>query len=167
MSNDAIAAEFLGQSRLRLQHSLEKVSHCLAQLDDQQVWWRPHPGHNSIGNIILHLCGNLGQWIVSGVGGAPDVRDRPREFSERGPIARSELIERLAQTIAQADTALAAAPADRLLEPRRIQGFDEHMLSAIYDSVAHLQGHTQEIVFITRLQLGERYRFHWTPPPVE
>jgi hypothetical protein len=61
-------------------------------LNDEQLWWRSQPSLNCIGNLILHLCGNLRQWIVSGVGGAADLRDRPAEFAERGPIAKEELL---------------------------------------------------------------------------
>jgi hypothetical protein len=100
---------------------------------------------------------------VAGAGGAADIRNRPQEFAERGPLTKGELMSRLAAAIADADAALSSTAAPRLLEPRRIQGFDETVLSGIYDSVAHLAGHTQEIVYVTRLQLGDRYRFHWTP----
>ena len=75
-----------------------KIKHCLDQLTDGQVWWRPKPSLNSIGNLILHLCGNLRQWVVCGVGGATDNRDRPSEFSERGPISKADLLRTLAET---------------------------------------------------------------------
>lgn len=122
---------------------------------------------NSVGNLLLHLGGNLRQWIVSGVGGVADARDRPAEFAERGPIPGQELIRRLDATVAEADAALAALDGSRLLEPRRIQGFDETVLSAIWRSLEHLSGHAQEIVCITRVQLGERYRFAWAPTAPE
>jgi hypothetical protein len=131
------------------------------------VWWRPQPALNSIANLILHLQGNLRQWIVSGVGGAPDTRNRPAEFSERRPIPRDELLRRLEEVINQADAALARATAAQLLQPRRIQGFDETVLSAIWDSLTHLSGHTQEIVYMTRLQLGDAYCFEWVPATPE
>jgi hypothetical protein len=160
---NVVGEAFLSQSRKRLHRCLEKIRHCADQLEDQQIWWRPHESQNSIANLILHLCGNLRQWIVAGAGGAADIRNRPQEFAERGPLTKGELMSRLAAAIADADAALSSTAAPRLLEPRRIQGFDETVLSGIYDSVAHLAGHTQEIVYVTRLQLGDRYRFHWTP----
>jgi hypothetical protein len=122
---------------------------------------------NSIGNLVLHLCGNVRQWIVSGVGGAADVRNRPQEFAERGPFERDELLRRVGEAAQQADQVLAAVSPLRLLERRRIQGFDATGLSAILDSVAHFKGHTQEIVGLTRWQLGDAYRFQWTPSTPE
>jgi hypothetical protein len=71
-----------------LTSALGKINHCLGQLSDEQVWWRSQPSLNSIGNLILHLSGNLRQWLVAGLGDAKDVRDRPAEFAERGPIPK-------------------------------------------------------------------------------
>jgi hypothetical protein len=158
---------FLAEARRRLAAAHERIRHCVGQLDDGRVWWRPAESMNSVGNILLHLCGNLRQWLVAGVGGAADFRDRPREFAERGPIPRDELLGRLAAVVAAADAALAAADATRLLDARRIQGFDETVLSAVFDCLTHLSGHAQEIVYVTRLQLGEAYRFAWVPATPE
>ena len=158
---------YLAESRRRLAACHERITHCLGQLDDAQVWWRARPALNSIGNLVLHLCGNLRQWLVSGVGGAADVRDRPAEFAEQGPIPKEELLRRLGAVVRAADNALSRVEDSRLLEARRIQGFDETVLSAIFDSLAHLAGHTQEIVFVTRLQLGDAYRFAWAPATPE
>jgi hypothetical protein len=162
-----LASAYIGLARKHLADRIERIKHCVGQLDDAQVWWRPHPSMNSVGNILLHLGGNLRQWIVSGVGGVPDTRNRPAEFTERGPIPRDELIRRLEAVAFEADATLAALDESRLLEPRRIQGFDVTVLSAIWGSLEHLGGHAQEIVSITRLQLGDDYRFAWTPTTPE
>jgi hypothetical protein len=137
---------FLDEARSELADRLARIRHCVDQLDDAQVWWRPHEAMNSVANILLHLAGNLRQWIVDGVGERPDARDRPSEFSERSAIPKSELLRRLEATIVEADATLAGLDESRLLEPRRIQGFDETVLSATWDSLIHLGGHTQEIV---------------------
>src|SRR5262245_27588670 len=122
---------------------------------------------NCIGNIILHLCGNMRQWIIAGVTQAPDTRNRPKEFAERHQIPKAELLRRLTEVVNEAEELLTRITDSQLLEPRRIQGFDETILSALFDSLTHLQGHTQEIVYITRLQLGDAYRFAWTPATPE
>jgi uncharacterized damage-inducible protein DinB len=166
-TRDALAALFVAQARKRLAAAVKRIGHCLDQLSDEQVWWRPGAAHNSIANLVLHICGNLRQWIVSGVGDAADVRDRPQEFAERGPIPKAELFRRLSDVAREADAALARVTAAQLEAARRIQGFDETGLSAIFDSLAHLSGHAQEIVYITRLQLGDRYRFAWVPTTPE
>jgi len=153
----------LGESRRTLAHALAKIEHCLNQLADDDLWWRPHPSANSIQNIVLHLCGNVRQWIVHGIGGAPDVRNRPLEFSDRTPRPKSELIARLRETVAAADRALAGFPPERLLEHCRIQGFETTRLAAIFETVSHFVGHTHQIVYITRMRLGDRYVFQFVP----
>jgi hypothetical protein len=163
----AVGRAFIDVARRQLAERADRIGHCVGQLDDEQVWWRPLESMNSIANILLHLSGNLQQWIVSGVGGEPDVRDRPGEFSERGAIPRAELLARFEAVVARVDAVLANLDEGRLLEPRRIQGFDETAISATWHSLEHLGGHTQEIIYITRLQLGDRYRFAWTPSTPE
>jgi hypothetical protein len=150
-----------------LASALAKIKHCLGQLTGEQVWWRPRPSLNSIGNLTLHLCGNLRQWIVAGLGGAADSRDRPAEFSERGPISKDELLRRLEAVVEEARAVLARQSAPQLLEARRIQGFGVTGLAAIFDSVPHFRGHTQEIIGMTRLQLGDACKFARTPTTPE
>ena len=150
-----------------LDAAVRKTKHCLNQLTDRQVWWRPSESMNSIANLILHVCGNVRQWITSGIGGADDTRDRPKEFSERGPVAKDELLRRLDVAVAEAKAALIGASAADLLERRRIQGFDVTGLQAIFESVAHFRGHTQEIVHMTRCQLGNNYEFAFVPKTPE
>jgi hypothetical protein len=146
---------------------LAKIRHCLDQLSDEQVWWRPDNEMNAIGNLLLHLTGNVRQWIVAGLGNAPDIRQRPREFAERGPIPKARLLADLEAVVGDAKAALSRCRPDDLLAHRRIQGFDVTGLGAIFDSVPHFKGHTQEIICLTRLQLGPQYQFHWKPQTAE
>jgi hypothetical protein len=162
-----VGRAYIEVARRHMADRVGRIKHCVDQLDDSQVWWRPDESMNSIANILLHLCGNLRQWIISGVGNVPDVRDRPGEFSERALIPKFALIARLDAVIAEADTTLAALDEAQLLVPRRVQGFDETVMSTIWESLTHLSGHMQEIIYITRLQLGDRYRFAWTPSTPE
>lgn len=145
--------------------SFDKIVHCLDQLSDEQAWWRPTPDMNSIANLMLHVSGNMRQWIVAGVGGADDTRNRPQEFAEQGPIAKAELLEGLGATIDEAKTAIRNASHETLLASRRIQAFKVTGIGAIFHSVAHLQGHVQEIVHLTRQQLGSDYKFSFVPTP--
>jgi hypothetical protein len=150
-----------------LDSALKRIKHCLDQLNDEQVWWRSQSSLNSIGNLILHLGGNVKQWIVSGIGGASDVRNRPAEFAGHGPIPKEELTSSLDAVVEEAKRVLVGVDARQLSEPRRIQGFDVTGVAAMFDSVPHFRGHTQEIVHMTRLQLGEAYKFAWTPTTPE
>jgi uncharacterized damage-inducible protein DinB len=162
-SPESIGEAYLAEARGTLQSALGKIIHCLDQLADEDLQWRPHASHNSIQTIVLHLCGNVRQWIVSAVGGRPDTRDRPAEFAAREPIPKADLIDQLQRTVAEADAALAACKPASLLGRKRVQGFETTNLAAIFDSVGHFVGHTHQIVYITRLRLGDRYRFQWAP----
>lgn len=150
-----------------LDSALRKIKHCLIQLSDDQLWWRQSDSMNSIANLLLHLSGNVRQWIVSGVGGAPDVRERQSEFDERRPIPKAELVQQLEDVVAEAQTVLSKVTAEEQLRVRCIQGFDCTGLQAIFDSVAHFRGHTQEIVHMTRCQLGDSYKFDFIPATAE
>jgi hypothetical protein len=167
MTADELAAAVGAAAAHELGSALGRIKHCLDQLNDDQVWHRSEPGLNSIGNLILHLCGNLRQWVVAGLGGAPDVRDRPAEFAEQMPIPKEELVRNLEAVVGEAKRILAGVDARRLTEARRIQGFDVTGAAAIFDSVPHFRGHTQEIVHMTRLQLSDAYKFAWTPTTPE
>tara|TARA_B100000029_G_C17252526_1_gene843302 strand:+ start:265 stop:777 length:513 start_codon:yes stop_codon:yes gene_type:complete len=167
MADERLAAAIADETSARLDASLVKIRHCVVQLTDEQLWWRPKPSMNSVANLLLHLSGNLRQWIVAGVGDAADVRDRPSEFSERGPIPREELLTLLEDTISDAKRVMSEVNAEDLLRPRRIQGFELTALGAVFDSIPHLGGHVQEIVNLTRQQLGEAYRFEWSPLTTE
>ena len=166
-ASPSIGEAYLAEARGALKSALAKIEHCLDQLADEDLWWRAFESHNSIENVILHLCGNLGQWVTSAIGGRPDTRDRKAEFAERRALPKRELIAQLRRTVAEADAALAACPVRELVQPIRVQGFDTTKLAAIFDSVSHFVGHTHQIVYITRLRLGDRYRFQWSPATKE
>jgi hypothetical protein len=165
--HDEVAAAYIAAARHTLHHALAKITHCFNQLDDSHMAWRPFEQQNSLTNIILHLCGNIRQWIISAAGDTPDTRNRPAEFSRRQPLPKHELLSRLQKTIAEADAVVAALTAAKLLEKRRIQAVETTVLGAIFDCVAHLQGHTHQIVYITRFILREKYKFHYEPKTKE
>jgi hypothetical protein len=163
----SVGGTYLSECRATLTGAMRKIEHCLAQLSDADLWWRQDPLHNSIQNIILHLCGNLRQWIVHGIGGEPDVRNRPAEFADRTSRPRAELLTMLQEVVAHCDRVLATCPPERLLERQRIQGFEMTVLAALFETVSHFVGHQHQIVYITRLRLGNAYRFQWSPATPE
>lgn len=121
---EQLAAAVAAAANRALTKCVDQIKHCLGQLTDEQIWQRQSDSMNSIGNLILHLGGNLRQWIVAGIGGEQDVRQRPTEFSERGPISKTDLLRRLDEVVGQCHQALAKASANDLLQQRCIQGFD-------------------------------------------
>ena len=150
----ACASEFL------LGDYLPKIERCLEKLTDEQIWWRANEESNSIGNLILHLCGNARQWIICGVGGQPDNRNRDAEFAQRDVIARDELLTLLRSTLTEIETTLRTLDPSLLLEHRQIQGHDVNLLNAIFHVTEHFSMHTGQIIMLTKMITGTNLRFY-------
>ena len=148
-------AEFLRVARKELRQGSDRVCDCLGRLSAEQIWHRDHAIENSIGNLVLHLCGNVRQWIFSGVGGQPDDRDRDWEFATREPLSAAALAERLSRTVDEADTLLAAFPPESLTETRSIQVYDVTVLHAITHVLTHFSGHVGQIIWATKHLTGQ------------
>lgn len=166
-SNQELANLFIQEATKSLREGTEKIQHCVKQLSQEQLWWRPHESMNSIANVLIHLDGNLTQWMINGIRGAEDVRDRPAEFADRSGASSDGLLQKLEQTIEQVAKVLNEQTALTLIERRRIQGFETSVTGAIWDSLPHFRGHVQEIIYVTRQLLGDDYEFFWTPTTAE
>lgn len=155
------ARAFIEQSRsyLLFEH-LPRIRAAVIQLTKEDVWWRPNDASNSIGNLLLHLSGNVRQWIVGGVGGAEDTRERQAEFDRREPIPGPELLALLSGAVADADAVLEALDPALLEEERVIQGRRVSVLEAIYHVVEHFSMHTGQIAYIAKLRLGKDLGFY-------
>jgi uncharacterized damage-inducible protein DinB len=119
-------------------------------LRNEQVWWRPNEASNSIGNLVLHLNGNVGQWMVASFTGQNDGRDRPAEFSAEVGLTAADLLERLGATMAEAKKVLDGLTEDDLLAAYEIQGYHVTGLEAIYQAVEHFGLHYGQIVYISK-----------------
>jgi uncharacterized damage-inducible protein DinB len=139
---------------------LPKIERCLEKLSDDQIWWRANEESNSIGNLILHLCGNARQWIICGVGAQPDNRDRDSEFAQREIISRDELVELLRSTLDEVHQTLSALDPSLLLESRKIQGNDVELLEAIFHVTEHFSMHTGQIIMLTKMMTAADLRFY-------
>jgi hypothetical protein len=158
--------EFLLEAQVQLRkHHLPQIVKCLEKLSEQEIWWRPNDFSNSAGNLVLHLAGNVRQWIISGIGGVADVRHREREFSERGPLPRQGLIALLRATVEEACSVLDRVPPKTLGAPFSRQGFHMTRLRAILQVVEHFASHAGQIVYITKLKTGRDLRFTRLPRP--
>ncbi len=156
--------EFLKDAKRRLNDQLlPQIVRCLALLSDEEIWWRPNDASNSMGNLVLHLSGNVRQWIVSGIGGARDVRHRDQEFSERGPLPKRGLAALLRATVKEAGRVLDRVPPDSLGEPFSRQGFEMTRIEAIAHVVEHFAYHTGQIVYFTKSHLGRDLQFTHLP----
>jgi len=157
---DALQKEFLACSIDTLRQHAGRIEGCLGKLTPEQVWARGSENENAIGNLVLHLCGNVRQWIISGVGGSPDSRQRDEEFAARGGVPAAELLEKLHATIDEAAGVLERVTAERLAEPLVIQAYHETGLGAIYHVVEHFSGHTAQIIFATKMLTSEDLGFY-------
>jgi len=153
--------EFIARSRHHLvEDFLPKIERCVTLLSDEQIWWRPNAESNSIGNLLLHLSGNARQWIVCGLGGDTDARDRDSEFAQRETIPRAELLSGLRQTIREVDGTLAKFDMDSLVEKKMIQGLEVTALEAILHVVEHFSMHTGQIILLTKVLTSSDLRFY-------
>jgi len=155
------AALFLEFSRQKLIGEYwPRLRQCVESLSDEQVWWRPNDASNSIGNLILHLNGNVGQWLISPFSGAHDVRDRPAEFSERRQLPATALLEMLGATMDHASGVLGRLTEADLLATFQIQGYTVSGLGAVYQVVEHFGMHYGQIVLVTKLLRGQDLGFY-------
>jgi len=137
-----------------------KIERCLEKLTDEAVWWRPNSESNSIGNLLLHLSGNVRQWIICGFPGVVSHRNRQQEFDERSVIPRAALLSTLKDTVLEADDVLAKLSPGSLLEKHMIQGREVTLLHAILHVVEHFSMHTGQIIFLTKLVVAEDLKFY-------
>ncbi|MCP4642787.1 MAG: DUF1572 domain-containing protein [bacterium] len=158
---------FLAETKAAILQEQRRITHSLSQLTDEQVWHEPSPGVNSIGTIIVHLCGNLRQWFLHGLGGEEDVRDRPKEFQKTDRVAKEDLLARLDDIVSHVVAVLDGIAPNSLLAPCQIQGFEVTGLSAIYSTVTHLEGHSLQIAYVAHQQLGTSYEPFWRPESAE
>jgi len=156
----SIETNFLSYAADKLTQLAGRVETCLGMLTADQIWMRGAENQNAVGNLVLHLSGNVRQWILSGVGGAPDVRVRDQEFSARGGMEADPLGRLLRETVNGAVTILRSLPPARLGERTTIQGQDVTVLEAIFHVVEHFSGHTAQIIFITKMVTGEDLGFY-------
>jgi uncharacterized damage-inducible protein DinB len=156
-----VATPFLERSRHYLAFEYPtKIRRCLDVLPRDAVWRRDDDQSNSIGNLLLHLAGNVRQWIISGVGGAPDERYRSGEFAALDGAEADALFTALRGTLDEADAVIASLTPDRLLERRAIQGRHVFVFDAVYHVVEHFSLHTGQIILLTKRYAPGRIRFY-------
>jgi uncharacterized damage-inducible protein DinB len=151
---------FLDFSVRKLELLTGRIESCLDRLNAEQIWARGGENENAVGNLLLHLSGNVRQWIVAGVGEKPDVRERDAEFATRGGAPAAELKQRLRDTVTEAVAVIAGVSGERLTERITIQKNEMAVLEAIYQVVDHFAMHTGQIQFATKMMTGADLGFY-------
>jgi len=154
---------FLSHSAKKLTQMTGLIEACVLKLDADQIWNRGGDAQNSIGNLVLHLCGNVRQWIGWSIGGQPDIRERDLEFAASSKMGTPELLAKLNGTVGDAVSILENFPPERLTERVPTQDGERFALEVIYQVVGHFQQHAGQIIFATKLLTGEDLKFY-TPP---
>jgi uncharacterized damage-inducible protein DinB len=137
-----------------------KIKLAVLPLSDEIIWQRPNEQSNSIGNLLLHLSGNIRQWIVSGIGGAPDTRHRASEFTACEGQGAAALVAELERTLSDADAVLAQLDETKLTQTVKIQGRDTTVLGAVYHVVEHFGMHTGQILLLAKMFAPGSVRFY-------
>jgi uncharacterized damage-inducible protein DinB len=140
--------------------STPKIIKCLDQLSEEQIWMRPNKASNSIGNILLHLCGNIRQYVISGLGDQPDIRERDKEFSTQEGYTKQELLIKLSDTVNQAITIIRNADEVKLMKIYSVQGFSYSGVGIIVHITEHYSHHTGQIIFWTKQLTGNDMGFY-------
>ncbi len=141
----------IAETKRRLfRDSVPRIHRCLAILSEEEIWHRPNAETVSIGNLVLHLLGNVRQNILSGLNGSPDRRHRQSEFDQLGPIPTAELLRQLESLMAEVDQALDRIDPATLLTIRRVQGFDESGLSILVHVIEHFSYHVGQITYFVK-----------------
>ena len=160
-SGAELTALFLEFSRKKLlEQYWPRLRTCVEPLTIEQVWWRPNEASNSIGNLILHLNGNVTQWLVKSFTGEEDKRDRPAEFAAEGGPSAGELLALLGATMVQVATVLGRLTEADLLAHYEIQGYSVHGLDAVYQVVEHFGLHYGQILYIAKSISGKDLGFY-------
>ena len=155
-----IEADFLTCAAAKLAENLDRIEACLSELPPHALWARGSDHENAVGNLLLHLEGNVRQWILSGIGSAPDERDRPSEFSARTGASAAALFAVLGGTVGESVALIRGLPHARLADAVSIQGYDTTVLSAIFHVVEHFSGHTYQIIMLTKRFTGKGLGFY-------
>jgi uncharacterized damage-inducible protein DinB len=152
---------FLQKSRYYLATEyLTKLRRCVSALPDDALWRRSNEGSNSIGNLLLHLTGNIREWIVNGVGGIPVERNRSAEFQARETGDAATLFAKLESTVHECDKVLASVSPDALNQPVTIQGRETTIMEAIYHVIEHFSMHTGQIIMLTKSYAPDSIHFY-------
>ncbi|MEM1119793.1 MAG: DinB family protein [Bacteroidota bacterium] len=155
-SPTSLSNAFLTEIKRRLfGENIPRLKKCLAKLSDEQIWYRPNQVSNSVGNLVLHLQGNVRQWVVAGLGGNLDIRERQQEFDERGPLPTAKMLTDMDQLMVEVGRILDQTTPEDLLAVRNVQGYQESGLSILVHITEHFSYHVGQITYIVKMLKNE------------
>ena len=150
-TESSLQKEVVDSACYRMDESMRMIGNCFEKLSENEVWRRPNPSSNSIGNLMLHLCGNIRQYAISSLGGREDIRERKKEFEARSGYGKEALLKMLGETVGEAKAAIRDADMASLVKVREVQGFSLSGIGIITHVVEHLSYHTGQIAFWTKI----------------
>ena len=158
--NKHLVEEFKSQTNFRLDEGLRMVNLALDKTTETQLWQLPYDGGMRLGNQLLHMAGNLRQYVLSGVGKQEDRRNRPLEFETKGGRTKKELVNALTNTVQEAKEVINQTSQEVLLKNYILQGFSLSGLGAVLHAVEHFSYHTGQIAFCVKQFTGEDLGFY-------
>jgi len=154
MSTNPVADNFLAYASTRLHQSQKTITACLDKLTDDQQHHRNGDHENSILNLLLHLEGNMRQWILHGIANQPDIRQRDEEFTLTPSITPTAARASFNRTLDESAAVIAALSPDRLLEvidPQPTSVWRNlTILESIFKVIGHVEMHTGQIILLTK-----------------
>jgi len=149
---DEIATAVLDALRARITAVFPaQIRECVEALDEEQIWWRPNEGENSIGNIVLHVSGSLNHYLNRQIGGIPYERDREAEFAERRLIPKAELLQIFDDMVAKAEQTFNALTPERLGDPSPEPKMYKVVVQDLVGIATHLANHAGQVLWITKM----------------
>jgi len=143
--------ELIAQIAHHMELNTPRIEKALAELTEAEIWQRPNPQSNSVGNLLLHLSGNITQYILSSLGGLPDHRVRDEEFAAKGGSSKAELLDKLRNTVNQATQIIRTSSREEMLRKRVVQGFEMSGIAIAVHVCEHYSYHTGQIAFWVKL----------------
>lgn len=157
---EKIKKEFIKDCIRHLNEYTKRVKICLDMMSEEQVWQKPNEASNSIANLMLHLCGNMTQYVLSSMGGKADSRERDKEFSVKGGLSKEQLFEKLSAVVNSVIEEIQLHDEASLLKTRMVQGFEKNGIAIILHITEHYSYHTGQIALLTKLMTNEDLGFY-------
>jgi uncharacterized damage-inducible protein DinB len=134
----------------------EKVHHLLEPLSSEQIWQRPFPYGNSIGNLILHLTGNLNYYIGAQIAGTGYIRHRDLEFSDSGK-PKDEILKAFDNAIVTVVRTVSTQSNDDWSAPYQAERADASTrFGQVLACAGHAHHHVGQIIYLQRELLRQR-----------